>query len=120
MVEAPVRLQRTPSSVDVRGNKSTDREWADSLELVGRKGAWRISTYWSQADRRRDLVHDGWTDIIRNLLFLLRIPSKESRPNSSEKMEIADFQKMNQVRARGTIARCCDGRSVEAMVPPVL
>src|SRR6202161_2714362 len=61
-------FQRTPSSVDLRGNKPTDPAWAASL----RPG-------WQRARRENfnnmviglpveeDLVNDGWTDIFRML-----------------------------------------------------
>ena len=113
-------FQRTPSSVDVRGNKPTDLEWAKTL-----KPGW-------QRERREnfnnmvigvpveeDLVDDGWTDIFRNL----GIAAKKTRaqPNSRKRqtamlMEIADFQKMNGVRARvdETVA---DPATAEALKP---
>ena len=45
-------FQRTPSSVDLRGNRPTDPDWAASLEPAGRSGGWRTSTSWSAAGRR--------------------------------------------------------------------
>jgi cyclohexanone monooxygenase len=48
-----------------------------------------------------DLVNDGWTDIIRNLLILARQPENvtvEGGPAAI--LELADFQKMEQIRAR--------------------
>ena len=62
-------FQRTPSSVDLRGNSPTDPEWAETL-----KPGW-------QRERREnfndillgvpveeDLVNDGWTEIFRDLM----------------------------------------------------
>ena len=47
-------------------------------------------------------MNDGWTDIIRNLAALL--PRKEADPDKrhdmGKMMELADFKKMNQIRAR--------------------
>jgi cyclohexanone monooxygenase len=65
-----------------------------------------------------DLVSDGWTDIIRNLLILAR--SAENAVTDAESlmktMEIADFQKMEQVRARvDTIVK--DEMTAEALKP---
>ena len=37
-------FQRTPSSVDVRGNRPTDPEWAETLAAAGSAAAWRTST----------------------------------------------------------------------------
>jgi cyclohexanone monooxygenase len=52
--------------------------------------------------QEEDLVKDGWTDIIRNLLFVMQ--SEEDADLSPEglerKLETADFMKMEQIRAR--------------------
>jgi cyclohexanone monooxygenase len=100
-------FQRTPSSVDVRGNKPTDSRWADSLERGWQKRRMEnFNVLVSGGIVSEDLVHDGWTDIIRNLLFLLP-DSKQgiSAELLSEKMEIADFQKMNDPRPREALVR---------------
>ncbi|HCO91633.1 MAG TPA: monooxygenase, partial [Alphaproteobacteria bacterium] len=49
-----------------------------------------------------DLVNDGWTEIVRNILLLMRIEkNKNLTPEElAAKAELADFQKMEQVRAR--------------------
>ncbi len=96
-------FQRTPSSVDVRGNTPTDMEWAKSL-----KPGW-------QQERRKnfneivhgkpfeeDLVHDGWTDLYRILADMFREVGDPSltAEEASQIGEIADFKKMNALRAR--------------------
>jgi cyclohexanone monooxygenase len=97
-------FQRTPSSVDLRGNKTTDPDWYASLE-----DGW-------QRDRRenfaavlagqsmdRDLVADGWTDIARRIGISLMNRNTDDALDMEEVMlrsEIADFQKMNEIRAR--------------------
>ena len=59
-------FQRTPSSVDLRGNKPTDPEWVKSL-----KPGWQRARRENFADIvvgrpfEDDLVNDGWTDIFR-------------------------------------------------------
>ena len=65
-------FQRTPSSIDVRANRPTDPDWAQSRSSrAGSRSAWTISTSSSPAaSQDEDLVNDGWTDIIGNLLFL--------------------------------------------------
>jgi hypothetical protein len=65
-----------------------------------------------------DLVNDGWTDIIRNLAALL--PRKEADPDKrhdmAKMMELADFKKMNQIRARvDSIVK--DKATAEALKP---
>jgi cyclohexanone monooxygenase len=49
-----------------------------------------------------DLVNDGWTDIIRKLLFMVQRDQGAalSRDGIMKTMELADFQKMEQIRAR--------------------
>jgi len=100
-------FQRTPSSVDVRNNAPTDPAWAASLTPGWQKRRRdNFNTLVSGGDADEDLVHDGWTDIFRNLTGAA---AKEAsrilgrRLNSSERgemMAIADYRKMNQVRAR--------------------
>jgi cyclohexanone monooxygenase len=95
-------FQRTPSSVDVRGNRSTDPEWAKSL-----KPGWQrqrmdnFNVLVSGGFQAEDLVADGWTDIIRKLLVMVQQPGSNLSPDGLMKtMELADFQKMEQIRAR--------------------
>src|SRR5271154_66479 len=96
-------FQRTPSSVDERGNRPTDPEWAKSLTPGWqRRRMDNFNILVSGGHQDEDLVSDGWTDIIRNLGGLL--PTKVGEDLSPEErgrvMELADFKKMNQVRAR--------------------
>ena len=55
-------FQRTPSSVDVRGNSPTDPEWASRWSPVGRRSARRISRAAGRQPSEEDLVGDGWTE----------------------------------------------------------
>ena len=119
-------FQRTPSSIDVRGNRPTDPEWAERSSPAGSSGGWRTSTPWSPAaPQDEDLVSDGWTDIIRKLAdrCRTRAPGATSRRRTSaETMELADFEKMEQIRARVDDDRRGpdDRRGAEALVPAVL
>ena len=66
-----------------------------------------------------DLVNDGWTDIFRNLGIAAKKSARAtelSRREAAMLMEIADFQKMNGVRARvdETVA---DPDTAEALKP---
>ncbi len=96
-------FQRTPSSVDVRDNRPTDPAWAQSLQPGWhRERMDNFNVLVSGGHQERDLVGDGWTEIFRKLGNVL---PKEHYGNisSSERaalVEIADFQKMEQVRAR--------------------
>jgi cyclohexanone monooxygenase len=96
-------FQRTPSSIDVRANKPTDPDWVSGL-----KPGWQIermenfNTLVSGGFAGEDLVADGWTDIIRNLIFIAQ--KEENKGLSPAKLmalaERADFLKMEQVRGR--------------------
>ncbi|MEH6490088.1 NAD(P)/FAD-dependent oxidoreductase [Hyphomonas oceanitis] len=96
-------FQRTPSSIDVRDNKPTDADWAASLAPGWHKDRMEnFNTLVSGGFAPEDLVMDGWTDIIRNLLFIAQQEgNKDLGPEKlAELAELADFQKMEQVRGR--------------------
>jgi cation diffusion facilitator CzcD-associated flavoprotein CzcO len=100
-------FQRTPSSVDVRNNAETDPAWAASLKPGWQKARRdNFNTLVSGGDADEDLVHDGWTDIFRNLTGLAakeasrKIGRRLTNEERAEVMALADYRKMNQVRAR--------------------
>jgi cyclohexanone monooxygenase len=98
-------FQRTPSSVDVRGNAPTDPQWAASLTPGWQKRRMdNFNLLVSGVPQSEDLVSDGWTDIIRNLSALTPVRAAEGSEMSLEdlnrQVELADFHKMNQIRAR--------------------
>ena len=96
-------FQRTPSSVDLRGNKPTDAEWAKSLTPGWQKRRMdNFNILVNGGAQDEDMVSDGWTDIIRNLR-VRRKPGAVDGPSPealSNALELADFKKMNQIRAR--------------------
>lgn len=95
-------FQRTPSSIDVRDNRQTDPEWAKSLKPGWQKERMEnFNTLTSGGVAEVDLVNDGWTEIIRNLASMVNFKDKNVDWAEVPKlMEIADFQKMEQIRAR--------------------
>ncbi len=96
-------FQRTPSSIDVRNDQPTDVEWYKSQEPGWHKHRMEnFNTLVSGGFAEEDLVNDGWTEIVRNILLLMRIEKNSNLTPAelAEKAEIADFQKMEQVRAR--------------------
>ena len=96
-------FQRTPSSIDVRNDKPTDPDWAKSLEPGWqRRRMENFNTLVSGGYEPEDLVQDGWTDIIRNILFLASSGDKQglSPERLAELAELADYKKMEQVRGR--------------------
>jgi cyclohexanone monooxygenase len=111
-------FQRTPSSVDVRANRPTDPAWAQSLEPgwhQRRMDNFHILT--AGGFQEEDQVSDGWTDIFRKLLGMML--SKELAAGADDPMrmmEMADFLKMEQIRARvASIVK--DPATAEALKP---
>ena len=95
-------FQRTPSSVDVRDNRYTDPDWAARLHPGWqRERMENFNTLTSGGIVEEDLVKDGWTEIIRNLISMANYRGSDTDWSIvPQLMEIADFQKMNQIRAR--------------------
>ncbi len=96
-------FQRTPSSIDERNDRPTDPEWWNSLSPGWHQERMdNFNTLVSGGVAEEDLVNDGWTEIIRNLLLMIQT-EKDSGLSMEElqaKMELADFQKMESIRAR--------------------
>jgi cyclohexanone monooxygenase len=112
-------FQRTPSSVDVRGNRPTDPDWAASLTPGWQKRRMEnFNILVSGGTQEEDLVSDGWTDIIRSLMSVAAVRGDKSMTMEqlAETMELADFRKMNQVRAR-VDALVGDPAAAEALKP---
>jgi cation diffusion facilitator CzcD-associated flavoprotein CzcO len=112
-------FQRTPSSVDERGNRPTDPEWVKTLAPGWQKRRMEnFNLLVTGGMAEVDLVSDGWTDIIRNLGAIL--PRSTDAGISPEEMgrmmEVADFKKMNQIRAR-IDATVKDRKTAEALKP---
>jgi cyclohexanone monooxygenase len=95
-------FQRTPSSIDVRNNRPTDPEWVQSLQPGWQQRRMdNFNNLVSGIPESEDLVDDGWTDIIGNLLIRLRQSGGDvAASDIAATMELADFDKMNQIRAR--------------------
>lgn len=98
-------FQRTAASVNVRNNRPTDEEWAKSLSPGWQKRRMdNFNTIVSGFHASKDLVNDAWTDILRNLAggFGSGADNGEvlSPEESAAKMQLADFQKMESIRAR--------------------
>ncbi len=114
-------FQRTPSSIDERGNRPTDPEWVKTLKPGWQKHRMEnFNSLVSGGFQDQDLVNDGWTDIIRNLGGLLIARNNTNSEISPAEImrlaEIADFKKMNQIRAR-VDAIVKDKRTAEALKP---
>ncbi len=112
-------FQRTPSSVDVRNNRATDGEWVRSLKPGWhRERMENFNALVSGGYQKVDLVHDGWTEIFRNLASMTPkdTTGKISSADHALALELADFRKMQQVRARvDEVVR--DQATAEALKP---
>jgi cyclohexanone monooxygenase len=96
-------FQRTPSSVDERGNKPTDPSWVKTLYPGWQ--AYRNHNFCSifaGIPIEQDLVDDRWTSLFKNLSKLLSGTggSDLSDEEIALMSEIADYQKMNEIRDR--------------------
>jgi cation diffusion facilitator CzcD-associated flavoprotein CzcO len=112
-------FQRTPSSVDERGNRPTDPEWVKTLTPGWQKRRMdNFNILVSGGVQDEDLVGDGWTDIFRKIGGLLPANlGPDVTPRERGRMvELADFKKMNQVRDRvDRIVK--DKKTAEALKP---
>jgi cyclohexanone monooxygenase len=112
-------FQRTPSSIDVRANRPTDPSWADTLQPGWQKRRMEnFNVLVSGGWQPEDLVADGWTDIIRKLLVRAQTdPTAVATPDAAAgTLELADFEKMNQIRAR-VDEIVSDAATAEALKP---
>jgi len=95
-------FQRTPSTVDVRGNRPTDPGWSADLEdgwQHRRIENFQLLTAGGEAEE--DLVNDAWTSIVKKL-FMMR-QTKIAGMSDEERLrtaDMADFAKMEEIRAR--------------------
>ena len=96
-------FQRTPSSIDVRANRPTDPEWAAGLQPGWQRARMQnFNNLLSGLPESEDLVSDGWTDIWTRLRVNVRRDQEGDSTglDAAKAMEMADFAKMETVRAR--------------------
>ena len=113
-------FQRTPSSVDIRGNRATDAEWVKSL-----KPGWQRERQKNFNDVvmgrpfKVDMVNDAWTRMFRTLQnsMFAREQSSDITPEEyALQSEIADFRNMNRIRSR-VEEYVRDEKTAEALKP---
>ncbi|WP_420453385.1 flavin-containing monooxygenase [Ilumatobacter sp.] len=96
-------FQRTPSSIDVRGNHPIDPEWFEALD-EGWQRRWmeNFTTLQTGGFADDDLVMDGWTDIAQRIRDeLLSAPEPDLSPEGMvEAYHASDDEKMTEIRAR--------------------
>ena len=106
-------FQRTPPSIGVRANKPTDPEWASRLQPGWQKERMdNFNILVAGGFQEVDLVHDGWTDILREL----KRPESNDAGDMSKNLQLADFQSMEAIRAR-VDAIVKDRATAEALKP---
>ena len=96
-------FQRTPSSVDVRGNHPIDPQWFASIATPGWQQRWLENFTLNQTGglASEDLVMDGWTDLARRIVQkIMSLKGNIDPQRLLEAVEDADFEKMEEIRAR--------------------
>ena len=97
-------FQRTPSSIDVRNNAPIDPDWFAGIATPGWQQRWLENFTANQAggNAEVDLVQDGWTDLARRIREQIRKlpPQERTVPKMLVAYEDADFEKMEEIRAR--------------------
>ncbi|MBI1252669.1 MAG: NAD(P)-binding protein [Alphaproteobacteria bacterium] len=115
-------FQRTPSSVDVRGNHPIDPAWFKSMARPGWQKRWMDNFVENTGGGlpSEDLINDGWTEISRRTrqkalkgtpLWLARLvmrlrrrlkrsPAQQEIARMKAAFDEADFEMMEQIRAR--------------------
>ena len=98
-------FQRTPSSVDTRGNRPIDPDWFARVTPEGWQQRWLdnfVANMTAGEFPAEDLVDDGWTDLAKRIRGRLAAP--RSAPATFRELladfEIADFEKMSEIRSR--------------------
>ena len=96
-------FQRTPSSIDVRGDRPTDPDWAASLEPGWQQKRLENFTILTTGGRAEEnLTNDGWTGIYRNVQRLVteRRALGEEIGDLGALATLGDYMKMEEVRRR--------------------
>jgi cation diffusion facilitator CzcD-associated flavoprotein CzcO len=97
-------FQRTPSSVDTRGNRPIDPEWFASIATPGWQQRWleNFADNQTRGSAQEDLVQDGWTDISRRVRDkIMALPPEEFTVDGMmAAYEESDYEKMSEIRTR--------------------
>ena len=111
-------FQRTPSSIDVRGNRPTRPEW-----VAGLRPGWHLervrnfNALLSGVPQEVDLVADGWTTLVDKMMAIYRNGRAGALDRPFEEvLELANFEKMEEIRAR-VDAEVDDPAVAEALKP---
>jgi cation diffusion facilitator CzcD-associated flavoprotein CzcO len=113
-------FQRTPSVVQIRGQRPTPDDFAASLEPGWqRRRMENFMQILTGGDVAEDVIDDGWTYAMRALSSNGARPVGEGaaqEPDAEAAAEVADFELMEQVRAR-VAATVEDPQVAESLMP---
>lgn len=111
-------VQRTPSGVDVREELPTDENWVASLEPGWhQKLIENFTILTSGGMAETDLIDDGWTFLFKKIAAAAaKATGDGAREQIMQAAEIADAEKMNEIRAR-IDAIVADPKTAEALKP---
>ncbi|OAL36465.1 hypothetical protein AYO20_04361 [Fonsecaea nubica] len=110
-------FQRTPSSIDVRGNKPTDQDWAKTLHKGWQQERMdNFTIILSGGYQEKDLVADAWTESLGNLRPNPTKMKAMSPEAYAAELQLADFKKMESLRAR-VDAIVKDKKTAEGLKP---
>ncbi len=97
-------FQRTPSSVDVRNNQPTDKDWFVKMATPGWQQRWleSFASYFGPGMALEDLVNDGWTDLSKRIRARLAnlTPEEFTQEGMLKAIAESDNEKMEEIRRR--------------------
>lgn len=95
-------FQRTPVSIDVRGNRPTDPDWAANLKPGWQRERMRhFDAITTGVPQDVDEIDDGWTRSCRELMLLPETDEPLTDPAEIARiMQLADFAKMESLRRK--------------------
>ena len=107
-------FQRTPCSVDARGNRPTDVNWYKAQQPGWQQDRVWNFTYWTSGVRQgEDLIADSWTNLLGEPTAVTGGGDSSVDP---EEMQRAELLKMEAVRRR-IEAAVADKSTAEALKP---
>ncbi|MBL6691871.1 MAG: NAD(P)/FAD-dependent oxidoreductase [Pseudomonadales bacterium] len=108
--------QRTPSTIDVRGNGPTDEAWFSTLEKGWQQARIEnLTNILNGMPQAEDLVADGWTDLMHKMIDAHR-QSKKGVDLGVDPRRVAQYRKMEEIRSR-VDSLVDDPETAEALKP---
>lgn len=110
-------FQRTPSSIDIRGNKPTDEEWFKSQPSGWQRTRMdNFAAIVTGDPTEGDLVNDGWTKTVTQLGGWFGTGGDGTAESEEKRLQTNDYRKMESIRMRiGQVVK--DPKTAEALKP---